>query len=473
MVRSWRRMRDWILASVLALVTAQAALADSSGARAVLEEQRHLEFSPTTYVDASGEGLAEVVKLFLKAGLDINACDPNGYGALLLAAGRGQQEIVRLLLGAGADPNLADARGRTPLMAALAARNQPVVRLLLDAGARRDPLDENGRAAIHYALAAGENWAVPLLLEEGSDYSLPTAEGETALGMAFQGKDLKLLGLLLRAQGPLLEWQTPMRHVLMRALKTNDAEMLRLLLQKHSGPPTLKDGGQPLLAYLVALKNQAAVRLMLECGADPNVRLQKPVEPEFKALIEDSRLKEYLDIETGITPLMLAASAANEGLVELLCRYGARRGAVTGKYKIAALLFAAWRSDVPSMLVLLGRNPRPEEQPSRVEISLSNQTAYYYRNGILWFQTPVSTGRSGFETPPGQYVVTDKQRSRFSSFYKVEMPFFMRLSCSEFGMHAGEVPGYPASHGCIRIPLENAIRLYKELEIGTLVRITY
>ncbi|MEP6777567.1 MAG: L,D-transpeptidase family protein, partial [Chthoniobacterales bacterium] len=77
----------------------------------------------------------------------------------------------------------------------------------------------------------------------------------------------------------------------------------------------------------------------------------------------------------------------------------------------------------------------------------------------------------GFSTPPGQYVVTDKDRDHRSTIYKVEMPYFMRLNCRDFGMHEGVVPRYAASHGCIRLPAAAARKLFAEIPIGTVVRI--
>jgi hypothetical protein len=55
--------------------------------------------------------------------------------------------------------------------------------------------------------------------------------------------------------------------------------------------------------------------------------------------------------------------------------------------------------------------------------------------------------------------------------YPAEMPFFLRLSCGDFGLHMGRLPGYPASHGCIRLPEKSARRLYASVPIGTLVEI--
>jgi lipoprotein-anchoring transpeptidase ErfK/SrfK len=119
--------------------------------------------------------------------------------------------------------------------------------------------------------------------------------------------------------------------------------------------------------------------------------------------------------------------------------------------------------------MLLGRGPTPDEL--RVEISLAMQKASVLKNGVPILQTSVSTGRKGFDTPPGEYVVTDKKRDHVSSIYKVPMPFFMRLNCRDFGLHAGAVPRYPASHGCIRLPADIAQKLFTEIPVGTVVTI--
>src|SRR5438034_619132 len=71
----------------------------------------------------------------------------------------------------------------------------------------------------------------------------------------------------------------------------------------------------------------------------------------------------------------------------------------------------------------------------------------------------------------GQFVITNKERNHRSTIYKVDMPYFMRLSCLDFGMHAGIVPNYPASHGCIRLPSEAARKFFSEIPIGTLVTV--
>lgn len=107
-----------------------------------------------------------------------------------------------------------------------------------------------------------------------------------------------------------------------------------------------------------------------------------------------------------------------------------------------------------------------------IHVSIGRQQAVFYKDGRVALVTPVSTGKPGFPTPVGEFVVTDKDRLRRSTLYPAYMPYFMRMSCRDFGMHAGDLPGYPASHGCIRLPAGNAERLFREVDIGTLVTIS-
>ena len=87
--------------------------------------------------------------------------------------------------------------------------------------------------------------------------------------------------------------------------------------------------------------------------------------------------------------------------------------------------------------------------------------------------TTVSTGRSGYRTPAGRYVITDKHRSHTSTLYHVEMPWFMRLNCSAIGLHSGVVTGRPASHGCIRLPYNQAKLFFSLTNVGDEVEIVH
>ena len=120
--------------------------------------------------------------------------------------------------------------------------------------------------------------------------------------------------------------------------------------------------------------------------------------------------------------------------------------------------------------ILLGLNPK--ENHFKIEISLHDQKLIVYRDEESFLTARISTGRKDKPTPPGNYLVTDKIRLERSTLYKVRMPFFLRLSFSEVGIHYGVNPGRPASHGCIRVGSESmAQKIFEACPIGTLVRI--
>jgi lipoprotein-anchoring transpeptidase ErfK/SrfK len=135
-----------------------------------------------------------------------------------------------------------------------------------------------------------------------------------------------------------------------------------------------------------------------------------------------------------------------------------------------------------------------------VKISLGEQRAYFYKGGKLAGISQLSTGREGLNTPIGHFAIQQKDVNHVSTKYgdyvdaadnvvkpNVElgkdpmppgshfkgapMPFFMRIH-GGVGMHAGYLPGYPASHGCIRMPEFMAEDFFKSLSVGTPVTIT-
>ncbi len=137
-------------------------------------------------------------------------------------------------------------------------------------------------------------------------------------------------------------------------------------------------------------------------------------------------------------------------------------------------------------------------QPS-IKIDVENQRAYFYKGGQLVGVSVISSGREGHDTPPGKFRVTDKDADHASSLYgdyvdqsgqvivqNIEnkkdprppgtifrgapMPYFMRID-GDIGVHAGYLPGYPASHGCIRMPETMAEKFFEYAPIGTPVEI--
>jgi lipoprotein-anchoring transpeptidase ErfK/SrfK len=136
---------------------------------------------------------------------------------------------------------------------------------------------------------------------------------------------------------------------------------------------------------------------------------------------------------------------------------------------------------------------------SSVTIYLNEQRAYFYKGDQLVGVSQVSAGREGHDTPAGTYKITQKDPNHASSLYgdyadaagnvvkkDVElgkdpvpsgahfvgapMPYFMRIT-GGVGMHQGYLPGYPASHGCIRMPGKMAVIFYNNVDIGTPVTV--
>ena len=136
-----------------------------------------------------------------------------------------------------------------------------------------------------------------------------------------------------------------------------------------------------------------------------------------------------------------------------------------------------------------------------IRIDLNEQIAYFYKGGQLVGKAAVSTGREGYRTPPGNYTILEKTVDKYSNLYGEildangnvvktpadvrrdtvppggrfkysPMPYWMRLTNSGVGMHAGHLPGFPASHGCIRLPDDMAVKFFNNVQVGTPVQIT-
>lgn len=150
-------------------------------------------------------------------------------------------------------------------------------------------------------------------------------------------------------------------------------------------------------------------------------------------------------------------------------------------------LLTSWQDD-----------PAAKGKP-RILVNLTTQQAFFYRGDLLVGKTNISSGRSDFDTPPGKYRVIQKDAQHVSNqygayvarsgavlqrdvdvnkdprpegakFVGAPMPYFLRFT-DGYGMHAGFVPRYRASHGCIRMPMQMAKHFFDAAEIGTRVEV--
>ncbi|WP_414899934.1 L,D-transpeptidase [Sphingomonas flavalba] len=111
--------------------------------------------------------------------------------------------------------------------------------------------------------------------------------------------------------------------------------------------------------------------------------------------------------------------------------------------------------------------------PVVIIVSIETQRAYVYRNGVLIGISTASTGKAGHETPTGVFTILQKKVDHKSNLYNnAPMPFMQRLTWDGIAMHAGNLPGYPASHGCIRLPRKFAEQLYAVTRLGLTVVVT-
>jgi hypothetical protein len=111
--------------------------------------------------------------------------------------------------------------------------------------------------------------------------------------------------------------------------------------------------------------------------------------------------------------------------------------------------------------------------PMLLIVNVATQRAVLFRNGVPIGATTVSTGRPGHTTPTGVFTILQKQVEHYSSLYdSAPMPYMQRLTWQGVALHAGNLPGYPASHGCIRLPSGFAKLLYGESKVGMTVVIT-
>jgi hypothetical protein len=142
----------------------------------------------------------------------------------------------------------------------------------------------------------------------------------------------------------------------------------------------------------------------------------------------------------------------------------------------------------------------PGNGPPRIRIVLSEQTAYFFRGNVLVGKSWLSTGDENHRTPPGNYSILQKDKHHKSSRYGVfvdsegnvvdgdvdikldpvpkgcryegaNMTNFMRITSTGIGMHAGYLPGYAASHGCIRMPEQMSEHFFNNVAEGTPVTI--
>jgi ankyrin repeat protein len=431
----------------------------------VFEHRVRTAITADEFTRAIATHRTSLIDLYFRENLDPNARGAFDSPLMVAAAEQGDWGVVHRLIDAGASVDLADKDNFTPLMAAAAQGRIDILRELIGRVTNLGAVDGSGRTALQYAIISRNTEAVNLLLAvqpvvEDSQGQLL----ETALGSG----SATIVGAIAERLPVMRDWTTGTRRALQAAIESGDRDLVRLLLKKHAAPPTPEGKNVPLLAYAIASHDANLFNTLMACGADANTTLPAHYDPDFLGILP-KKFCNYISDDKNVTVLMLAAGLGQTDAVQALLDAGADRNRATGRYKMLALYLAAETGQWRCTQMLLGSGPAPEKL--HIEISLASQHVSLVKDGVPIFSTVCSSGRPGFATHAGDYVITDKERNHRSTIYHVDMPYFMRLSCLDFGMHEGVVPNYPASHGCIRLPGDAAKRLFAEIPIGTLVTV--
>ena len=443
-----------------------------------------------------------VMNLLLKNGVNPNAAGKDGRTALHMAAEQRSPECLEVLLKAGAEKELKDDLGATALWYTLGSetekgRSESVcLDLLLKAGADASAMGIKKRPLLCEAVRRGSRNDVLKLIRYGADVNLAGeedgmspvaiaavsgsasllemlltsgADGGDLFYQAVAGEDMALIELLLISGLSIESWNGPEKDSLIaHSVRSGNLEMTELFLRYGADPMTKGLEGEYALHMAIAMREPHLVEALLRYGHDPNQYFTKPATKEFLALTEKESMRWFLGRERRLTPLMMAANNGDLEIIRTLMDYGAKKYVWSGRYRLYPLNFATRRSDVKAMQVILGQDPEKEKFHAVLDLS-DQRVKLYDPKGKVIFSSRVSTGKAGYRTPTGTFVITDKHKRHNSSIYGSSMPYFQRFSSSAFGFHAGNCPGYPASHGCIRMPYSSAKKLFSITPVGTRV----
>ncbi|UZK65611.1 L,D-transpeptidase family protein [Sphingomonas sp. M1-B02] len=124
----------------------------------------------------------------------------------------------------------------------------------------------------------------------------------------------------------------------------------------------------------------------------------------------------------------------------------------------------------PARMQSPGGSSQSPERPMLVVIDIATQRLIAYRGGVPIATSAVSTGKPGHRTPTGVFTILQKAAKHRSNIYSnAPMPFMQRLTWQGIALHGGALPGYPASHGCIRLPHAFASQLFQQTRLGMTV----
>ncbi len=272
--------------------------------------------------------------------------------------------------------------------------------------------------------------------------------------------------------------------------------------------------GPPKIAPWVKLKTQVGSFFrtcsgVIDYGADAQLWLRFHARLTGKA--------GRLALAAAMTDYLLGKSAAVFAVILMVGILSACAPQGDSSHSRIAVYSTAYLTDDNQVIYAVNSGTRPKPTPKSslewswvgdgvlgapsITINLASQTATFFKGDQPVGKSPVSTGREGYGTPTGSFKVIQKNKNHVSNLYGdfvdgqgevvkanvavgrdkcppgarfrgAPMPYFMRIH-GAVGMHAGYLPGYPASHGCIRMPRGAAQRFFENAPVGTPVRVVH
>ena len=273
--------------------------------------------SPTRLVLVSRYGHEKTVAYLLEKGVDVNARDKFGNTPLIAAAGSGHAGVVKMLVGAGADINAQNTESQTALMAAATGGRAEIVEALLKSGAQVDPVNNIGETALFSAVRFGQLDSAKLLLSRKAN---PNLQNQAKIASSISG-------------------YTPLMYAAERGINpaaTDWEAMIRLLLENGADPNMKNRRGDSALSIARRIRHQEAIALLENAGAreersytslSDDDALVKAAQlgdmPKLRHLIE-SGADVNMPNRLGVTPLLAAAFDGRLEAVRALLERGAK-----------------------------------------------------------------------------------------------------------------------------------------------------
>lgn len=429
----------------------------------------------------------DLVDLLVAKGADPSFAAEGGQAPLLEAVSLGNLAIAHQLIVAGAKMDK-----QALLAAAYAKRDDPLMNLLLASGA--DPestlpeskervfdaaVRDGATGAVRTLLAAGAKigdnlWAalltgqddlIRLILAAGASPRQPGPDGQDPLDFCLTNERYGAARELLAGGADPNARFDQAETWLSKAVREGNRDVALALIEAGATVKGVKaSDGHTLLGWAIANKTTDVSVALIQAGVDLEAEEKIPARKEFAEKFESTTFRYHLQSDSRIRPIMLASAQRNHEIAQALMDAGANGNAYSRRYLSGAIIGSWYKDTKMQQICLIGKVPDP--QPRHLVVDLSSQRVTLYENGVATFSTPCSTGRPGYRTPPGEYVISDRHRHHTSTLYHASMPFFQRFSFSAFGIHQGQLPGYPASHGCIRLPYSGAQTLFGKLQVG-------